>query len=183
MLPQHVDVNVPERLQGRLGQLLKDFEVFAQRRGFVTKRVEKESGGHLTPFWVYVRLDERAPSRSLVQFGETRHDEVNAVPHLWTRAKEAYRCKALSLLRAFVANAEMAALPPPPQRPVPVPYKTCVAAFDPAEYGAEYLTLSEHDFVEEIEAPTAPEGWAFGRIVYADGGHSEPGWYLPAFAQ
>ena len=101
----------------------------------------------------------------------------------WTRAKEAYRCKALSLLRAFVANAEMAALPPPPQRPVPVPYKTCVAAFDPAEYGADYLTLSEKDFVEELETPTAAEGWAFGRIVYADGRRSEPGWYPPAFAQ
>ena len=67
MLPQHVDVNVPERLQARLGHLLKDFEAFAQRRGFVTKRVEKESGGHVTPFWVYVRLDERAPSRSLLK--------------------------------------------------------------------------------------------------------------------
>ena len=57
------------------------------------------------------------------------------------------------------------------------------AAFDPAEYGAEYLTLSERDFVEELEAPTAAEGWAFGRIVYADGRRSEPGWYPPAFAQ
>ena len=71
----------------------------------------------------------------------------------------------------------------PPQRPVPVPYKTCIAAFDPAEYGAEYLKLSERDFVEELDAPTAAEGWAFGRIVYADGGRSEPGWYPPAFAR
>ena len=83
-----------------------------------------------------------------------------------------------------VASAEMADLPPPPpQRPVPVPYKTCVAAFDPAEYGAEYLTLSEKDSVEELDAPIAAEGWAFGRLVYADGGRSEPGWYPPAFAR
>ena len=99
------------------------------------------------------------------------------------QGRQTYECKALSLLRAFVANVQMADLPPPPHRPVPVPYKTCVAAFDPAEYGAEYLTLSERDFVEELEAPTAAEGWAFGRIVYADGRRSEPGWYPPAFAQ
>ena len=37
--------------------------------------------------------------------------------------------------------------------------------------------------VEELDAPTAAEGWAFGRIVYADGGRSEPSWYPPAFAR
>ena len=37
--------------------------------------------------------------------------------------------------------------------------------------------------VEELDAPIAAEGWAFGRLVYADGGRSEPGWYPPAFAR
>ena len=78
-------------------------------------------------------------------------------------------------------------MPPPSHRPVPVLYKTCVADFDATEYGAEYLTFSEGDLIEDVDAPIdAPidaEGWAFGRVVHADGGHSEPGWYPEAFAR
>ena len=86
------------------------------------------------------------------------------------------------LYNDFVANAEVAALPPPSHHTVPGIYKTCVAAFDPTEYGAEYLTLSEGDLIEDLDAPIAAEGWAFGRLVLADGGRSEPGWYPHAFA-
>ena len=179
-----MDVNVPDALLGRLGQLLQDFEAFVVRRGFITRRVKKPPGGHVTPWWLYVRMDDRAPSRSFVQFGETRHDEVNPVPHLWTRAKEAYRKDAMTLLRAFMAAAEWrATLPPPPHRPPPRPFKVALASFEPAEYGTNYLALSEGDCVEGVDAPAAGQGWAYGRIVSTEGRRSEPGWHPPPFVR
>ena len=87
----------------------------------------------------------------------------------------------------FVANAQMAALPPPSHGPVPVVYKITVADFNAGEYGDEYLTFSEGDRIEDVGAPidaeSGTDGWAFGRVIRADGGHSEPGWYPEAFAQ
>ena len=106
MLPQHMDVNVPGALLGRLGQLLGEFEGFLQRKGYTTRRQDKEPGGHITPWWLYVRLENRAPVKSEVQFGETDFADVNPAPHLWTRAKECYRKKALGLLREFMAVIE-----------------------------------------------------------------------------
>ena len=117
-----------------------------------------------------------------MQYGETDFAEVNPSPHLWARAKEAYRSEALRLLREFVAHAEgRTTPPPPPQRPAPRPFKVAHASFAPAEYGADYLTLSEGDYVEEMDAPVAPEGWAFGRIVYSGGQRGQLGWYPPSF--
>ena len=81
----------------------------------------------------------------------------------------------------------MAALPPPSHGPVPVVYKITVADFNAGEYGDEYLTFSEGDRIEDVGAPIDAEigtdGWAFGRVIRADGGHSEPGWYPEAFAR
>ena len=88
------------------------------------------------------------------------------------------------LLREFVAaTEEMSTLPPPPHRPAPRPWKVCLATFDPIDYGAEYLALAVGDSVEEMQAPTLGEGWAYGRVAYADGGRSECGWLPPAFVR
>ena len=184
MLPAHMDVIVPDALRWRLGQLLDEFEGFLQRKGYSTRRQDKEPGGHVTAWWLYARLDNRAPAKSEVQYGETDFAEVNPSPHLWARAKEAYRKEALRLLRKFVAaTEEMSTLPPPPHRPAPRPLKVCLATFDPIDYGAEYLALAVGDSVEEMQAPTLGEGWAYGRVVHADGGRSECGWFPPAFVR
>ena len=113
--------NVPACLLGKLGNLLEEFESYVRRQGLYTRRVQKQPGGHITHWWLYVRFEEQAPSRSLVQFGETCHAEVNPAPHLWLRAKEEFRSRALELLRGFIK--EMVFLQ--------APCKTCIAAFDP----------------------------------------------------
>ena len=86
-----------------------------------------------------------------------------------------------------VAKSQMAALPPTSHGPVPVVYKVTVAEFNARDYGDEYLTFSEGDRIEDVGAPidaeSGTDGWAFGRVIRADGGHSEPGWYPEAFAQ
>ena len=184
MLPQHMDVVVPAVLRSRLGQLLGEFESFLQHKGYTTRKQDKQPGGHLTAWWLYARLDNQAPAKSEVQYGETDFAEVNPAPHLWTRAKEGYRKEALRLLREFVAATEdMSTLPPPPHRPAPRPLKVCLATFDPTAYGVQYLALNVGDSVEEMNAPTLGEGWAYGRVLYADGGRSECGWFPPAFVR
>ena len=50
-------------------------------------------------------------------------------------------------------------------------------------YGPEYLRLTAGAVIEELEPPVDPEDWAYGSLVLADGGRSEPGWYPPAHAQ
>ena len=145
-------------------------------------------------------FDAKSRKQSRVQYGETRYDKVNSVPHLWCRAKEKYRRRAVELLRDFVREratrtappqTSVVALPPPspappppPSRPPPSPW-SCVIAdfFGEDEYGAEYLTLAVGDGVEGHAAPIAAEGWGFGRIVYADGGRSKLGWYPPALVR
>ena len=87
------------------------------------------------------------------------------------------------LYNDFDAAAKVAALAPTSHDPVPGPYKTCCAAFDPTPYGPEYLRLTEGDVIQDVEPPIAAEGWAYGSLVLADGGRSEPGWYPPAHAQ
>ena len=184
MLPAHMDVIVPAVLWWRLGQLLDEFEGYLQRKGYSTRKQDKEPGGHVTAWWLYARLDNRAPAKSEVQYGETDFADVNPSPHLWARAKEAYRKEALRLLREFVAaTEEMSTLPPPPHRPAPRPWKVCLATFDPTAYGVQYLALNVGDSVEELDAPIDAEGWEFGRIVYADGGRSQLGWYPPSFVR
>ena len=80
-----------------------------------------------------------------------------------------------------VATAQTLALPTPSQRPGP--YKTCFAAFDSEPYGPEYLRLTKGNVIEDVEPPMDGEGWAYGRLVHADGGRSEPGWYPHTYAQ
>ena len=131
-----------------------------------------------------MQLDVQAPAKGEVQYGETDFARVNPSPHLWTRAREGYRKKALKLLQDFIAAAEeKALLLSPPLRPVPRPFKVALATFEPAEYGANYLALSVGDYVEDIGAPEPGEGWACGRIVSTDGARSEPAWYPPSFVR
>ena len=89
MLPPHVDVNILSCLLARGGALLDAFDDFVRRRSYQTRREDKEPGNHLTPWWLYVRLNDRAPSKSEAQFGATDFADVNPVPHMWSRAKEA----------------------------------------------------------------------------------------------
>ncbi len=84
----HLDVDLPNCLRHRLGSLLACLERYLEGRVVQLRRVEKEPGGHATPWWIYAQLSPAAKSSSVVVFGETDHAEVNAVPHLWVRGKE-----------------------------------------------------------------------------------------------
>ena len=186
-LAQHTDVDIPLALLSRCGSLLNEFDIYLRRKCYQTRREQKADGNHLTPWWLYVRLCDKAPSRSEAQFGETSFAKVNAVPHMWSRAKRDYRGIAHQLLRGFIeqlaakatclATSRMPPLPPPPCRNVP---KTiAVASFDGREYGDDYLVLSKGDIVLPLRAPEGvdPEGWAYG---FFDG---ISGWYPPSFVE
>ena len=181
MLPPHVDVNIPACLQARRGTLLDAFEKSLKLQSYHTRREDKEEGNHLTPWFLYVRLSGRAPSKSEVQFGETEFADVNPVPHLWSRAKEDYRHAAHRLLRDFMQQmvAELRRglplLPPPPRRLVPRPI--ALADFQGNEYGPEYLNLAKGDVVLPARVPEGvdAEGWAYGSL---DG---KLGWYPESF--
>ena len=80
-----------------------------------------------------------------------------------------------------VATASTAALSSPSQ--CPASYKTCLAAFDTTPYNREYLRFTVGDRIEDVEPPVAPDGWAYGRLLLADGRRSAAGWYPPAYAQ
>lgn len=128
MLPPHVDVDIPPSLMARRGSLLAALDSFARRRSFHTRREDKEPGNHLTPWWLYVRFNNYAPSKSEAQFGATDFADVNPVPHMWSRAKVDYRDAAQELLQDFMrAMVAAASAPPPPLipprpcRPVPLP--------------------------------------------------------------
>ena len=185
MLPAHVDVNIPPCLQSRRGQLLDAFEDFLRRQSYHTRREDKEPGNHVTPWWLYVRLSQHAPSKSEVQVGETEYAVVNPVPHLWFRAKEAYRDFAHRLLRSFMQQMEADAsgwepprlplLPLPPRRLVA--RSIALADFYGHEYGPDYLNLAKGDIVLPARVPEGvdAEGWAYGSL---DG---NTGWYPPDF--
>ena len=197
-LEQQEDVDIPLCLRFEIGGLLRSFSEKLSADGFLVEQTPKPPGNHVTSWWLYVTFDATARKKSRVQYGETCYDKVNSVPHLWCRAKEKYRRKAVELLRDFVreratrtarqtsvvALRPPSAVPPPPSRPPPSPWSRAIAALlGEEEYGADYLTLTVGDHVEEHAAPIAAEGWGFGRIVYLDGRRSEPGWFPPSFVQ
>ena len=128
----------------------------------------EEQGLH---FWRY----ERAATQKMQEnrrSHEARTPKSRSVPS---------RPPGASTPHDDVATAKTAALSSPSQRPGS--YKTCFAAFDPTPYGPEYLRLTEGDVIQDVEPPMAGEGWAYGRLVHADGGRSEPGWYPDTYAQ
>ena len=65
----------------------------------------------------------------------------------------------------------------------PKSYKTCIVDFDPQEYGSEYLRLTKGVKIKDLDPPEPCEGWAYGSLMFMDGGLSEPGWYPPSHAQ
>ena len=83
----------------------------------------------------------------------------------------------------FDATAKVAALAPTSRDPVSGSRKTCFADFDPTPYGPEYLRLTQGDVIQDVEPLVAAEGWAYGSLVLADGGRSDPGWYPHSYAQ
>ena len=82
---------------------------------------------------------------------------------------------------AVVATAKSGALSSPSQRPGT--YKTCLEAFNPEEYGTDYLRLSAGDVIQDVEAPEASEDWAYGCLVLSDDRLSAPGWYPRTYAR
>jgi hypothetical protein len=204
----HMDVDIPAILHPLLSTLLADFEVFLneQQQG-PCWRVAKPPGGHITPWWIYLRLSTEAPVSSVVKFGETIFAEVNPVPHLWVRGKARWIDAGFQLLTDFVARTltrtlQQAAQPPPPPplrppqptRPPPRPSTPEVlveaveedkelmvlADFDGAAFGDEYLILKKDDRIMPRAPPTGldPEGWTFG--LHCDSGRQ--GWYPGHYA-
>ena len=60
----HIDVAVPAALQPRIGSLLAAFEAALLADGHRPWRQEKEEGGHVTPWWLYLSLSEEAGDTS-----------------------------------------------------------------------------------------------------------------------
>ena len=92
--------------------------------GYVLWRVQKEPGGHLTGWWLYVRLTNQAPTASVVCFGCTDYAAVNSVPHLYVRGKTAkrdYLTMGHHLLKKFLAGWLFSIFPVPsyPRSPSP----------------------------------------------------------------
>ena len=121
-----VDVNIPAELQPRVGTLLDAFRLFLiEHRSGSVRTALKTGSGHVTPWWIYLQISTEAPSRSVVQYGETTFQGVNPVPHLWVRGKRGWIDDGAALLRAFMQRMlrrHVATLSPPsmPLRP-PMP--------------------------------------------------------------
>ena len=177
----HRDVNIPPSLRSRLGKLLQGFETFLKSRVVKQWMVNKEPGGHVTSWWIYAVLSARAPSSSIVVFGETRHDDVNPIPHLRVRGKAKWIAMGYNLLLEYT-TAELAAdVPPMPRRPPPLPVWRTLAPFNGAEYGNDYLIFNTDMEIMPAEAPVDvdAEGWHFGILVRS----GARGWYPPAFVR
>ena len=91
------------------------------------------------------------------------------------------RLRDASTTDVCVPTAKTAAVPSASLDPKS--YKTCIVDFDPQEYGSEYLRLTKGVKIKDLDPPVSCEGWAYGSLVFIDGGLSEPGWYPPSHAQ
>lgn len=107
-------------------------------------QVQKQPGGHLTHWWLYVRLSALAPTSSVVSFGCTDYAEVNPVPHLYCRGKRDYLSAGYQLLQQFLASllapAAAASAPPPPGPP---PALSGAAADAPVASGTPAAALGK----------------------------------------
>lgn len=193
MADQHIDVDIPVVLRGSVGLLLKKFEDMLNGKGFATQRRNKnDDGNHITDWWLYVVLNNKAPTRSRVVYGETIYQGVNVVPHLWSRAKEGYREDANTLLKHFMnVESQVAiatsisppspAIPPPPVRPPP--RLVAIRSFDgdawkrACQTSDDYLTLAVDDVLCGLHPPAKSEAWAYGCVG------ERRGWYPPEFVQ
>ena len=91
------------------------------------------------------------------------------------------RLRDASTTGVCVPTAKTAAVPSASLDPKS--YKTCIVDFDPQEYGSEYLRLTKGVKIKDLDPPESCEGWAYGSLVFIDGGLSPPGWYPPSHAQ
>ena len=91
------------------------------------------------------------------------------------------RLRDASTTDVCVPTAKTAAVPSASLDPKS--YKTCIVDFDPEEYGSEYLRLTKGVKIKDLDPPEPCEGWAYGSLMFMDGGLSEPGWYPPSHAQ
>ena len=91
------------------------------------------------------------------------------------------RLRDASTTDVCVPTAKTAAVPSASLDPKS--YKTCIVDFDPQEYGSEYLRLTKGVKIKDLDPPVSCEGWAYGSLMFMDGGLSEPGWYPPSHAQ
>ena len=88
------------------------------------------------------------------------------------------RLRDASTTGVCVPTAKTAAVPSASLDPKS--YKTCIVDFDPEEYGSEYLRLTKGVKIKDLDPPEPCEGWAYGSLMFMDGGLSEPGWYPPS---
>ena len=93
------------------------------------------------------------------------------------------RLRDASTTGVCVPTAKTAAVPSASLDPKS--YKTCVEDFDPITdgYGSGYLRLTTGVQIQDLPPPAPPEGWAYGSLIFMDGGLSEPGWYPPSHAR
>ena len=105
------------------------------------------------------------------------HAKSGAVPSPSTPL----RLRDASTTDVCVPTAKTAAVPSASLDPKS--YKTCIVDFDPQEYGSEYLRLTKGVKIKDLDPPVSCEGWAYGSLMFMDGGLSEPGWYPPSHAQ
>lgn len=99
------DVFIPKEPMPDLGDLLKQFFQFCRNLGFRPTRREKKGGGHVTSWWCEFPLNDNAPSKSVVQFGETNYGELAPHMSMWGRASEGYYEPGRKLLEAFMDSA------------------------------------------------------------------------------
>ena len=182
-LPQHIDINVPAPLLGRVGTLLAGFDRLLKEAGVATRREAKEPGNHVTPWWLKAKIYS-GKSYGWVTYGETDYAKVNPVPHLWAEAKAQLRAVAYEWLYAYgrqlaappAAAPAPAPLPPPPARPAPRYYAK--AEFNGEDFGNEYLAFRLGDEVLPCCPPSGIDaaGWAYGRLT-----SGARGWYPPSY--
>ena len=100
----HCDVNLPRCTLHRAGTFLTQFGEWLQAKGFSIWTAEKEKGNHLTPFWLYSRMDINCPAKSQIQFGCTKFASVNANVHAYARGKGKHLSSAVDLLHEFMQD-------------------------------------------------------------------------------
>ena len=166
------DVNIPVEMQCEVKFLLSSLKHYVHARHLVHWVVDKEKGGHATDWWLYCKLDIRN-QKSRVQFGETVHDEVNSVPHLWIHGKQNWIGIGHTLLKRFLRWRRASLYEE---------YSAIARAkFDGSEYaidGYAYLTFEKGARLKNLPIPPGshPQGWSYGRIGKVHG------WYPPHFA-
>ena len=165
-----------------------------QAHNYITWRVDKARGNHLTSWWLYSRLRSWAPSSSVVVYGVTDFDGVNPTPHAYCRGKAAYIEEGFALLCAFVEytdNLISPSLPPPAPLatplpafiPPPPPSLHVLADWDPltwVENSDDYLHLVRSERLIPLSSPVGvdPEGWSYA-YQHRTG---KEGYYPPDYA-